>query len=183
MTTPCPTCGGSVPADVSECPTCGASVPGAAGDRPEDQPPATATSRPLPPPPPPPPGRSSAGPGALSSTERSNWAVGAHLSAFLGLLGGILIFIGPLVVWLLKRDDDEFVRHHAAEALNFNLTMFGVFVVAGILTLATLGLGLFVLAPLGVVLFIAWIALTVIAAVKAANGERYRYPLTVRLIS
>lgn len=109
--------------------------------------------------------------------------MGAHLSAFLGLMGGILIFLGPLVVWLLKRDGDPFVREHAVEALNFNLTMFGAGILAVLVAMATLGIGLLVVLPLGLVLFVVWVVFTLVAAVRASNGDRYRYPVSIRLVS
>ena len=73
---------------------------------------------------------------------------------------------------------------HAREALNFNLSVFLYLIVGGIaavvLTLILIGLLLF---PVLVAIVIAWIVLTIIAAVKANGGESYRYPLTIRFVS
>jgi uncharacterized protein len=80
-----------------------------------------------------------------------------------------------------------FVDHHAKEALNFNLTFLLVTVVGGLLAVVaavlTLGLALFVLVPLAAAIAIAWIVLTIVAAVKAWDGEGYRYPFTIRFVS
>ena len=150
-------------------------------------------SDPPPPPPPPPAGVTPAPPSYGSPpasgipSESRNWAMGAHLSAFVGAWVA-LAFVGPLVVWLIRRDQgDGFAEHHAKEALNFNLSMLVYLVVGGIvgaiLAVVTLGIGLIVLLPVGLALLVGWVVLTILAAVKASNGEGYRYPLTIRFVS
>ncbi len=104
-----------------------------------------------------------------------NWAMAAHISAFAVLVVGIPV-VGPLVVWLLKREEHPFVDEQGKEAVNFNLSMLLYGIVAGILVLVGIGL---VLLP---VVLVAWFVLTVIAAVKAANGEHHRYPVTIRFV-
>ena len=102
------------------------------------------------------------------SGERST-AVIAHLT---GLFG----FLGPLLVWLLKRDDSAYVEDQAAEALNFQITLAIAAVVSLILCLVLVGFVLlFALA-------IAAFLLPIRAAFAANAGQRYRYPLTIRLI-
>ena len=113
--------------------------------------------------------------------DSRNWAVAAHLSALLSLVIGIS-FVGPLVIYIAKKDD-PFVRRHAAEALNFNLSVLLYAIVLGIATFVLIfvvvGLALIPVLILG---FIAWIVLVCFAAVKAGQGEEYRYPLTIRLV-
>lgn len=129
------------------------------------------------------------------------WAASAHVLALvLALLtswvAGIAGVVGALVVWIIKRDDSPFVAEHAKEALNFNLSMFIyacaaaalAFVLVGA-TVLTLGLGIILTAPAGIVLALAvgaiavlWLVCSIIATVKAFNGEHYRYPLTLRLV-
>lgn len=149
-------------------------------------------SEPPPPPPPPaggppaPPSYGAPHPSGIPSESR-NWAMGAHLSAFVGAWIA-LAFLGPLVIWLIRREQgDAFAEHHAREALNFNLSMLIYLVVGGIvggiLTLVTLGIGLIVLLPVALALVAAWVVLTILAAVKASNGESYRYPITIRLVN
>jgi uncharacterized protein len=115
--------------------------------------------------------------------QSRQWALFAHLSAFAGLLIG-LNFLGPLIIYLVKKDEDPFVAEHAREALNFNLSVFTYLLVGGItaviLTLVLIGLLLF---PVLFGIAIAWIVLTIVAAVKANAGETYRYPLTIRFVS
>ncbi|MGH8873769.1 MAG: DUF4870 domain-containing protein [Acidimicrobiia bacterium] len=113
---------------------------------------------------------------AAPSGEARNWAVAAHLSAILGAWVA-LAFVGPLVVWLMKRQSDPFIELHAREALNFNLTLLIYLAVAFLLALVLIGFLL--LAIIGV----TWLILTIVAAVKASNGQAYRYPLTIRFVS
>jgi uncharacterized protein len=100
-----------------------------------------------------------------------------HLSALIGLLGiPLLNIVGPLAVWLWRKDKYVFVDDQGKESLNFQITMTLLGIVAGILTLILIG---------WVLLGIIWIVnlvLVIIAASKANKGEAYRYPLNLRLI-
>ena len=122
------------------------------------------------------------------STEERQWAMFAHLSALAGGIitagwaGSIGCFIGPLVIWLMKKDTMPFVGDQAKEALNFNITVAIIFFALFVLTLVTLGIGALLTVPLMILVGIAWLVFTIIAAMKANNGERYRYPLTLRLV-
>ena len=111
-----------------------------------------------------------------SNPESRMWAMLAHLSALSGFVIPFGNIIGPLVIWLVKRDEMSFVNDQAREALNFNISMTLYMVVAGILILALIGI------PLMIVLGIAWLVLVILAAVKANEGTAYRYPLTLRLV-
>jgi uncharacterized Tic20 family protein len=158
--TPCPTCGADADDDATVCGTCGAAR--------------SPVPAPVPPPPPPP---REAHPSGLSADTR-NWAMAAHLSSFLGLImGGFLAFVGPLVIWLIKREEHRFIADHAREALNFNLSMLLYSLVAGVLSMVLIGI------PILIALFVAYIVFTIIASVNASNGEAYRYPITIRFIS
>ena len=81
-----------------------------------------------------------------------------------------------------KKDTLPFVDDQGKEALNFNITVGIVFLALLILSIVTFGIGLVIAVPLWIIIGIAWLVFTIIAAVKANNGERYRYPLTLRLI-
>jgi uncharacterized protein len=110
------------------------------------------------------------------------WALAAHLSALLSLVVGFP-FVGPLVVYLARKDD-PFVRRHAAEALNFNLSVMIYAIVLGITTFVliffVIGLALI---PVLILLALMWVILICLAAAKAGQGEEYRYPLTIRFVS
>lgn len=108
--------------------------------------------------------------GEISSDDRL-FAVFAHLGT---IIGGFLV---PLVIWLIKKDDSKFVDYHGKEALNFQITIFIGYVVGGILTILLIGV---------FVLFACWIlsvVCAIMAALKANNGESYRYPVSWRIIS
>ena len=133
-----------------------------------------------PPPPynPPPPG--------LSAAEERSWATAAHWSALVAAFVA-LAFLGPLVVMLAKGNASAWVRRHAVESLNFQLSMliygFVGGIVAVVLTVVTLGVGLLVVIPLFLAFGAFWLVMTIVAAVKTGNGEDYRYPLTIRMVS
>ena len=72
--------------------------------------------------------------------EERNWALIAHLSAIAGMLVPFVgTILGPLVVWLLKREDSEYVADQAKEALNFNITMFLGYMICFILMIIVIG--------------------------------------------
>ena len=91
--------------------------------------------------------------------------------------------LGPLIIWLVKRDTLPFAGDQAKEALNFNITVLLRRARSLDLTIITLGIGLLLTIPLGLALFVYWIVFTIIAAVNANNGMRYRYPMTLRLVN
>jgi len=104
-------------------------------------------------------------------SDSRGWAVAAHLLPFISLA-----IIGPLFVWLIKRDEDEYVEDQAREALNFQLSLLIYGIVSAILIIVIIGILLLV----AVAIFgLVW---SIIAAVNAANGVRYRYPLTMRMV-
>jgi uncharacterized Tic20 family protein len=123
---------------------------------------------------------------AVPADERQ-WAMFAHLSALAGglltsAIGGWGFFIGPLVIWLMKKDTMPFVADQAKEALNFNITVSAIFLILMILGFVTLGIGFLITLPIMLLVGIAALVLVIIAAMKANQGERYRYPLTLRLV-
>ena len=100
------------------------------------------------------------------------------------------------MIYLIKRNDSAFAAAHAREAVNFNLSMFLYACLAGAIgvvlvgaTVLTLGIGAIVTAPAGLLLAalaiaiaVMWLVCSIIAAIKAWNGEEYRYPMTLRLL-
>ena len=111
----------------------------------------------------------------------------AHLSALAGglltsAIGGWGFFLGPLVIWLMKKDTMPFVADQAKEALNFNITVSAVFLALLVLSLLTLGIGFLITLPIMLIVGIAALVLIIMAAIKANDGIAYRYPFTIRLI-
>lgn len=123
-----------------------------------------------------------ASPAPTVNDERM-WAMLGHLSAFSAFITGIGCVLGPLVVWLVKRDTMPFAGEQAKEALNFNITVIIVAAALCLFSMITLGIGLLIAIPLGCVLFVGWLVLTIVAAVKANAGEHYRYPFALRLVT
>jgi uncharacterized Tic20 family protein len=117
-------------------------------------------------------------PPAETNPDDRQWGMLCHLSALLGLMVGGLTFIGPLVVWLLKKDQSKFVDYHGKEALNFQLNILIYTLIAGAITAATCGL----LFPLLFVPLLLGIIMPIIAGIKANEGNYYEYPATFRLI-
>lgn len=97
-------------------------------------------------------------------------------------VGGWGVFLGPLIIWLVKREEMPFVDDQGKEALNFNITVAAVLFVLFVLTLLTLGIGIILTLPLGILVAIGWLVLTIIAGIRANEGKTYRYPVNVRLI-
>jgi uncharacterized protein len=117
-------------------------------------------------------------PGPVTPTETDRTcAMLAHLSALAGLVVWLVgCVLGPLAVWISRRDQSSFVAEHAREALNFNITVVLAALVCMLLMLVFVGF------ILGAALFIAWLVLTLIAAIKASEGAIYRYPVSLRLV-
>ena len=110
------------------------------------------------------------------SAEEKTWGMLAHLSSlatFIIPLGNVL---GPLVVWLVKKDTMPFVADQGKEALNFNITMALAAIVSCILMIVLIGFLLIA------VVAVTWLVLTILACIEANKGVAYRYPFTLRLI-
>jgi len=120
-------------------------------------------------------------PGALTQTDR-NWASASHWGTLVAawLAMG---FVAPLVIMLTVGNQSAFVRRHAVESLNFQISVLIYGAAAILFSLITFGLGLIVVVPLGLVAVVFYLVFLIQASVKAANGEDYRYPLTLRFVS
>ena len=111
----------------------------------------------------------------LSETER-NWAMLCHLSAFAGFFfpfGGI---IGPLICWLSRRDESEWIHINGRNALNFQISTLLYIVLAVPLCFIIIGF------PIIAVLSLLKVICIIIASVKAPKGELFRYPLSIPFI-
>ncbi len=110
--------------------------------------------------------------------DETMWAMFCHLATFAGLvvpfIGNI---VGPLLIWLLKRDEYPLVENQGKEALNFQISITIYFVVSIILIFVVIGI--FILPAL----FIFDVIVTIVAMVKASEGVEYRYPMSLRLIN
>lgn len=109
----------------------------------------------------------SAGP----SNDDKNIATITHLA------GTVFSFVPALIVWVLKKNDSEYLAFQAKEALNFQITILVAQLVAGVLVWILIG---FLLLP---IIWLLNIVLCIIAAISTSKGETYRYPFTLRLIN
>ena len=110
------------------------------------------------------------------SNEEKQWAMFAHLAALLGFLIPFGNLIGPLIVWLMKRNEMPFVDDQGKESLNFQITVFIAVIVSVLAMLVLIGFVLIFVVGIGA------LVLTIMAGIKANNGETYRYPFTLRLL-
>ena len=100
-----------------------------------------------------------------------------HLLSLTQLLGVPLgNILGPLIVWLIKRDEDPFADLCGKESLNFQISMTIYMIISGILILVFIGFFMVI------ALMILNIVYTIIAAIKASEGTSYTYPFTIRFI-
>jgi len=117
-------------------------------------------------------------PGAAPTDNERTWGMLAHLAAFGGLVAPLVgNIVAPLLVWHHWRDRSAFVGEQALESLNFNISVSMAALVCCVLTLVFIGF------LLGMALFVGWLALTLIAAIKASEGASYRYPFSLRLVT
>lgn len=125
-------------------------------------------------PPSPPPAAESTASGL--SKDSLNMGMLCHLLAFAGLIVPFGTILGPLVLWLVKKDSDPYVDQQGKEAVNFQISMAIYAIVSLILIFAVIG------AFLLPVILLANLVLTIIGAVKASKGEPWKYPVTIRMI-
>jgi uncharacterized Tic20 family protein len=109
--------------------------------------------------------------------EEQNWAMACHLVALSGFIVPFGNILGPLIVWLIKKDTMPLVDQHGKEALNFQITVTLAVIVSFLLVFVLIGFLLLIVVGIGA------LVLTIMAAVKVSNGElNYRYPFALRLI-
>lgn len=117
-----------------------------------------------------PPPEPAAAPTAEVTKDAKTMALLCHvLAIFTG-------FLGPLILWIIKKDENAFIDYHGKEALNFQITVLIAAIVSGVLTIVCVGF--FLLAAVG----IGNIVFCIIASLKANAGELYRYPVSIRLV-
>jgi hypothetical protein len=106
----------------------------------------------------------------MTTSDERTWAMLSHLSFF------VLGIIGPIIIMLTKGKESAFVRDQAVEALNFHITALIAVFVSIILIFVVIGI--FTL----IAVYIGAIVLAIMAAIASYRGERYRYPVNIRLV-
>jgi uncharacterized Tic20 family protein len=164
----CPSCGIAAPAGAKFCAACGAALP------PTQPPPQPSTAS------------------AISSIDERTWLVACHLSALLGFFMPFGNIVGPLVVWLLRKNESPAIDREGKDSLNFQISM-TVYIVASYLLFFAGFFGFVVHAVLPFAGFFSGFLLAIgfgvfdliqviIAAIKTSNVETYRYPITIRFV-
>ena len=115
-------------------------------------------------------------PQPVPGPEAHQWAMFCHFAAFLGLVIPFGNLLGPLIVWQIKKDLDPFVDAQGKEALNFQISVALAALLCFLLMVVVVGFPLLVLVSIGA------LVLTIIAGIKANEGQAYRYPFAWRLV-
>ena len=113
------------------------------------------------------------------SNDARKWAMFCHLAGLAGLIPVAPVFgsvIAPLIIWQIKKNEFEFVDEQGKEAVNFQISMLLYSIIC--IPFCFICIGFFMLAAVGIV----DIVFLLIAAIKANNGEHYRYPICIRFI-
>jgi|SRR6056297_3613804 len=114
----------------------------------------------------------------VTDSNEKMWGMLTHLlalSVFVGIpLGNV---VGPLIIYLIKKDEYPFVAEQGKEVLNFQITWSIIFIVSAVLIIV--GIGILMLIGFG----IAWLVMVILGSVAANRGESYKYPLTIEFIS
>ncbi|MFC5407730.1 DUF4870 domain-containing protein [Larkinella bovis] len=112
----------------------------------------------------------------LSPSDERMWAMLAHLSSLAMFIFPFGNIIGPVIVWQIQKDKSTFVDFHGKESVNFQITMTIGYCVSFLLLFIFIGI------PMLVVLGLIGLAFTIIAGVKANNGEHYTYPFSIKFV-
>lgn len=120
-----------------------------------------------------------------ASGDERTWMILAHLSAPIAFIfsAGVLSFLGPLLIWFLRKDDSPPVRQVAAAAFNFNLMFWLLYVLGWVVAVLTLGLGFLVVIPFWIAIFLVAAYMHIKGALRASRGEVYTYPFQLPVLS
>lgn len=117
-----------------------------------------------------------------------NWAMGCHLASlafYVGIPFGNIL--GPLIIWLLKKDEFELVDEQGKEALNFQISIM-IYSIVGVVAAAVFAITMFlipvyIIIGIGIALLLLFnLVIVIIAAVNVANGEPFKYPLSIQFL-
>ncbi|PTL75643.1 DUF4870 domain-containing protein [Vitiosangium sp. GDMCC 1.1324] len=114
----------------------------------------------------------------IPTAEEKQWGMLAHVLTLAPyfIAFPLIGFVGPMVVRATKGNESAWVDNHAKESLNFQITL----LIGYAVSLGTVCLGVGFVLGIGVALY--GLVMTIIAGIKAYNGEVYRYPVTLRLV-
>jgi len=117
----------------------------------------------------------------MDEKEERKWAMACHLSALAGFLIPFGNVIGPLVVWICKKDISEFVDEHGKTSLNFQLTL-SIFIFGSLFISVLSGFLLMIVIPIIAILSIYNLYMIITSGIKANNGDYVEIPMSARII-
>jgi uncharacterized Tic20 family protein len=112
----------------------------------------------------------------VTDPGEKQWGMFTHLTAFSTFVIPFGHIVGPLIIYLIKKDEFEFVDDQGKEVLNFQITWSIIFIISAVLMLV--GIGILMLIGFG----IAWFVLVIVGTVAANNGQYYRYPFSIKFL-
>lgn len=118
--------------------------------------------------------------GAPADDEKT-WALAAHIGALVAAWIA-MGFIAPLIILLVKGDSSSFVKRHATESLNFQLSLLVYSLIAVLFAVFTLGVAILVVVPVGLIVMLLALVAIIMATAAAGKGEDFHYPLCIRFI-
>jgi uncharacterized protein len=123
-------------------------------------------------------------PAPMLESEARTWAMLAHIVAAAASLmsAGTIAFVAPLVIWLLYKDRSALVAYHGKQNLNLQITTLVFGAGAVVLGIITLGIGFIITLPLWGLYVLYALIISIVAGVKAYNGEYYNIPMSIRFI-
>ena len=113
----------------------------------------------------------------MPPSEEKNWAMFCHLAALSGFLIPLGNILGPLIVWLIKKDASPLVDAEGKKSLNFQISILIYMVISAILIFVLIGFVLMIAVGIFALVMI------ILAAIKTSNGEDFQYPLSIKFIN
>ncbi|MBA2446075.1 MAG: DUF4870 domain-containing protein [Nocardioidaceae bacterium] len=120
-------------------------------------------------------------PGGAPADDEKTWALASHIGALVAAWVA-MGFIAPLIILLVKGDSSAFVKRHATESLNFQLSLLIYSVIGVLFAVFTLGFGFLVVIPVALIVMVLALVAIIMATAAAGKGEDFRYPLCIRVI-
>lgn len=113
----------------------------------------------------------------LATASERTYVTFIHLMPIFATAFPLFLVLGPLVMWLIRKNESAYINDHGREALNFNISLLIYYVVSGVLVLILVGF------PLLIGVYVLGVVCSVLGAIAGNRGEFYRYPMCIRLIA
>ncbi|WP_053405987.1 DUF4870 domain-containing protein [Persicobacter sp. CCB-QB2] len=111
-----------------------------------------------------------------ANSQEKQWGLFAHLGTLIGLCIPLANILVPLIIYLSKREESNFVAEHAKASFNFQVSMTIFLIISGLLSFLIIGI------PFVILFALMTVICCIIAAIDLDKGKFYRYPLTIRFL-